>query len=101
MVVYIFYLYFYVIKRVFYLFSGVRADNVTPTSFTVFWDPVPCVKRGDTIEYLLQSQDVARQQDFEKVFYLLSILVSLVFSFPMDKIRELRFLVCLVRLCSL
>lgn len=36
---------------------------------TVSWDPVQTVKRGEQIEYLLQSQYVGKDQDFVQVSY--------------------------------
>ncbi|KAK3737398.1 hypothetical protein QZH41_019942 [Actinostola sp. cb2023] len=74
--------------------KGLRADHVTPTSFTVCWDPVSCVKRGDTIEYLLQSQDMGRHQDFERAYQGPNT------SFPVHNLitgNEYRFRACAIR----
>ncbi|XP_048588285.1 fibronectin type-III domain-containing protein 3A [Nematostella vectensis] len=44
--------------------KGLRAESVTASSFTVCWEPVQSVKRGDSVEYLLQRQHVGKDQDF-------------------------------------
>ena len=54
-------------SRLLRLFSGLTAENTTPSSLTVRWDPVQTVKRGETIEYLLQSQCIGKDQDFVQV----------------------------------
>jgi hypothetical protein len=46
------------------LYLGLRAEDVNPSSFTVCWDPLQNTKKGDTIEYLLQSQVAGKHQDF-------------------------------------
>ena len=46
---------------------GLTAENTAPSSLTVSWDPVQTVKRGEQIEYLLQSQCVGKDQDFVQV----------------------------------
>ena len=51
----------------FFFVSGLTAENTTPSSLTVRWDPVQTVKRGETIEYLLQRQCVGKDQDFVQV----------------------------------
>lgn len=47
--------------------SGLTAENMLPSLLSVSWDPVQTVKRGERIEYLLQSQCVGKDQDFVQV----------------------------------
>lgn len=49
--------------------SGLTAENTLPSSLSVSWDPVQTVKRGERIEYLLQSQCVGKDQDFLEVSF--------------------------------
>ena len=61
------------------------AETTGPSSMTVRWEPVQTVKRGETLEYLLQSQCVGKDQDFVQVsstVYIFShhVLFSSVFK---------------------
>lgn len=61
--------------------SGLTAENTLPSSLSVSWDPVQTVKRGERIEYLLQSQCVGKDQDFLEVSFFLLGLNVLAFDF--------------------
>ena len=54
----------------YYILSGLTAENTKPSSLSVSWDPVLPVKRGEQIEYLLQSQCVGKDQDFVQVSWI-------------------------------
>lgn len=47
--------------------TALVADASTPSSISLRWDPVQVVKRGESVEYLLQSQSVGKDQDFVQV----------------------------------
>ena len=49
------------------VFIGLKVENVTPSSLNVSWEAVQTVKKGEPIEYLLQSQCVGKDPDFVQV----------------------------------
>ena len=47
--------------------TALVADASTASSMSLRWDPVQVVKRGESVEYLLQSQCGGKDQDFVQV----------------------------------
>ena len=47
--------------------AGVKVERMTASRLCVSWDEVPVVKRGDTMEYVLQAQRMGTDQDFVQV----------------------------------
>lgn len=47
--------------------TALVADSSTPSTILLRWDPVQVVKRGESVEYLLQSQCGGKDQDFVQV----------------------------------
>lgn len=77
--------------------KGLSAENATPSTLVVRWDTVQTVKRGETIEYLLQSQCLGKDQDFVQVYQGPDT------EFEYDSLpasTEVRFRVCALRLMN-
>lgn len=77
--------------------KGLMAETTGPSSMTVRWEPVQTVKRGETLEYLLQSQCVGKDQDFVQVYQGPKTKYEYN-SMPVS--TEVRFRVCAVRIVN-
>ncbi|XP_022798251.1 fibronectin type-III domain-containing protein 3A-like [Stylophora pistillata] len=77
--------------------KGLMVENVTPSSLNVRWEPVQIVKRGETIEYLLQSQCVGKDPDFVQAY----MGPNTKFEYTsVSGSTEVRFRVCALRLMN-
>lgn len=73
------------------------ADVSTASSISLRWDPVQVVKRGESVEYLLQSQCGGKDQDFVQIYQGPNTKFEYN-SIPASS--EVRFRVCAVRMMN-
>lgn len=77
--------------------KGLKVENVTPSSLNVSWEAVQTVKKGEPIEYLLQSQCVGKDPDFVQVYQ--GPNTKFEYNSPPGS-AEVRFRVCALRLMN-